>query len=197
MAIGAPERAIEAFTECLELNEQRQLCRRYRSISNLFLGNIDAALDDALINAEANYFNGFDAYIPVFLERDERMMAFAASRMTNWRSGFPHKEYIAALNDPDNQPDDRMSVFKDWAKSKNFNITAKTQVMFALHDYDEITVDTFDNDYAYLWLPQFSHFRQSPEFKRLANDLGLVTYWREHGFPQFCQETSEQDFECA
>jgi len=197
IAVGAHEDAISAFNTCLELDEARQLCRRYRSVVNLMLGNIDEAMSDAGINAEVNYFGGFDAYIPVFLERNERMMAFAASRMINWRSGFPHKEYISALENPEDQLPDRLEIFSGWGAEKKVDVTDKTNVMMALRAYDAINVDTFDNDYEDLWLPHFAHYRRSPQFKQLAEDLGLTAYWRENGFPAQCRVLSETDYECS
>ncbi len=197
IAVGAREDALSAFITCLELDEARQLCRRYRSVVNLMLGNIDEAISDAGANAEVNYFNGFDAYIPVFLERGDRMMAFAASRMVNWRAGFPHKEYISALENPESQPPGRLEIFKAWGAEKKVDVADKTNVMLALRAYDEINVDTFDNDYEDLWLPHFAHYRRSPQFKQLAEDLGITAYWRAHGFPPQCHAVSETDFECS
>ncbi len=197
IAVGAREDAISAFRTCLELDEARQLCRRYHSVVNIMLGNIDEAMKDASMNAEANYFGGFDAYLPVLLERDERMMAFAASRMINWRAGFPHKEYISALESPADQPPDQLEIFTAWGADAKVNVARKTNVMLALRAYDKINVGTFGNDYPDLWLPQFAHYRRSPQFKQLAEDLGLTDYWRTHGFPPQCHAVSETDFECS
>lgn len=196
IAIGAHEEAVNAFTKCLEINEARGQCRRYRSVSNYVLGNINAMMEDANTNAEANYFRGFDVYVPLFLQRDDRMMAFAASRMVNWQVGFPHQELIAALENPNDQPPERLTAFKDWGKEKRIDILDNTNLMLALRNYDEINVNTFDNDYVYLWLPQFAHYRTTPQFKKLTEDLGLVAYWREAGFPPQCRVLSDTDFEC-
>ncbi len=196
ISVGAHQDAVKAFTKCLELDETRGLCRRYRSVSNYVLGKIDLVLADANINAEANYFRGFDVYVPLFLERDDRMMAFAASRMVNWQVDFPHQELISALETPDSQPPERLKAFKDWGKEKRVDILDNTNLMLALRNYDEINVNTFDNDYVYLWLPQFAHYRTTPQFKKLTEDLGLVAYWRERGFPPQCRVLSETDFAC-
>ncbi len=197
IAIGAREDALSAFSTCLELDENRQLCRRYRSVVNIMLGNIDEAMSDAGMNAEVNYFGGFDAYIPTFLERDDRMMAFAASRMINWRGGFPHKEYISALKDPESQPPDQLEIFTAWGAEERIDVANKTNLMLALRAYDKVNVGTFGNDYPDLWLPQYAHYRRSPQFKQLADDLGLTAYWRARGFPPQCRALSETDFECS
>ncbi len=196
MAVGAHDNAVNAFTKCLELDETRKQCRRYRSASNFVLGDMDAAMADANVNAEANYFRGFDVYIPALLMRDERMMAYAASRMENWQVGFPHYELISALEDPDDQRPGRLQTFLNWGDKKRVDVSDNTNLMLALRAYDDINVNTFDNDYVYLWLPQFSHYRKTPQFKQLTEDLGLVAYWREAGFPPQCHVLSETDFEC-
>jgi TolB-like protein len=196
ISVGEAKQAIHAFNACLEIDEARRLCRRYRAAANIFLGNVDLAIVDAGVNAEVNYFSGFDAYIPIFLERGDRIMAFAASRMVNWREGFPHKEYISALENPESQPPDRLKIFMAWGDEKRVDVADKTNLMLALRAYDKINVDTFDNDYEDLWLPQFAHYRRSQQFKQLAEGLGLTPYWRARGFPPQCHAVSEADFEC-
>lgn len=196
MAVGEMEKAIAIFDGCLELDPASKLCRKYRSMSYLALDDFDAALIDANANAEDGYYRDFDAYLPWFLERGERLLAFTISRTVNWWGGFPHREYIAAVADPDNQPDDILEKFKTWGESKNVNVSSNTNLMLTLRAYDEINVGTFNNDYEHLWLPQFTEFRSSPEFKKLAGDLGMIDYWREFGFPSQCMVLSETDFEC-
>lgn len=48
----------------------------------------------------------------------------------------------------------------------------------------------------FLWLPLFQDVRQTPGFKRLLADLGLVDYWRRNGWPQTCRAIGSDDFEC-
>jgi TolB-like protein len=196
MATGAAADAVDAFNTCLEVDEAARLCRKYRSISNLFLGNVDEALVDAETNAAIGYFGDFDVYIPTFLKRGDRLTAYTVSRNVYWWGNFPHSEFIAALENPDDQPADRIEKFMKWGERDKVHVTDKTYVMLAIRAYDEVTVETFDNDYEDLWLPEFSHYRKTPQFKQLAVDLGLVDYWRETGFPPQCRALSESDFEC-
>ena len=39
-------------------------------------------------------------------------------------------------------------------------------------------------------------YRQSENFKRLMHDSGILTYWKEHGFPSLCHPVGDDDFEC-
>jgi len=47
-----------------------------------------------------------------------------------------------------------------------------------------------------LWYPVMSDVRQLPEFRELANALGLVAYWRTYGWPDACSALTEGDFRC-
>jgi tetratricopeptide (TPR) repeat protein len=47
------------------------------------------------------------------------------------------------------------------------------------------------------WLPNLSAMRKLPEFKDLVRDIGLVDYWREFGWSDFCRPIDENDFECS
>jgi TolB-like protein/DNA-binding winged helix-turn-helix (wHTH) protein/tetratricopeptide (TPR) repeat protein len=50
----------------------------------------------------------------------------------------------------------------------------------------------------YLWLPQLTAMRRLPEFNAYMREIGLVDYWREYGWPEFCRERADgHDFECA
>ncbi|HEY8553264.1 MAG TPA: winged helix-turn-helix domain-containing protein [Burkholderiales bacterium] len=49
----------------------------------------------------------------------------------------------------------------------------------------------------FLWLPLFDDVRRSPEFAKLVSDLGLVEYWRRHGWPRFCAPTETGAVECS
>ncbi|MBT8473631.1 MAG: TIR domain-containing protein [Marinicaulis sp.] len=196
MATGDADAAIDAFNNCMEIDEAARLCRKYRSISNLFLGNVDEAMADAEENAKIGYFGDFDVYISTFLQRNDIITAYTVSRNVYWWGGFPHSDYIDALINPDNQPADRLSTFEKWGEANKVTVYGRTNVMLAIRAYDKIDVETFDNDYEDLWLPQFAHFRKSEDFIRLTEALGLADYWREVGFPSRCRELPEDKFEC-
>ena len=46
------------------------------------------------------------------------------------------------------------------------------------------------------WIPLTAHLRRTAEFKSIARDEGLVDYWREFGWNDFCQPLGDDDFEC-
>ncbi len=197
MAVGEVDRAIETFSQCLEMDAAQKLCRKYRSLSYLTKGDKKRAVADATINAEVGYYSDFDAYIPHFLSQGERLLAFTISRTVNWWSNFPHQELIAAIEDGNNPSPERIQKFIKWGEDQNVRVKTHAHTMLTIRAYENLTVDNWNNDYEMLWLPQFSHFRRSTEFKQLAGDLGLTTYWRANGFPPQCRAVGELDFECS
>ena len=48
-----------------------------------------------------------------------------------------------------------------------------------------------------LWRPVFGEMRQLTDFKDFVRELGLVEYWHEFGWGDFCRPTGDNDFECA
>jgi hypothetical protein len=48
----------------------------------------------------------------------------------------------------------------------------------------------------FLWLPLFENVRRAPGFKTLVADLGLLSYWRENGWPRTCRAVGIDDFVC-
>jgi hypothetical protein len=42
-----------------------------------------------------------------------------------------------------------------------------------------------------IWRPVFSDMRSLPEFTEFVRELGFVDYWREHGWPDFCEPVGE------
>ncbi len=44
-----------------------------------------------------------------------------------------------------------------------------------------------DNTWWFLWDPEMIAFRQDPRFADLVTQLGLMDFWREHGWPDFCR----------
>ena len=197
MAVGEIDNAIETFSRCLEIDPAQKLCRKYRSLSYLIQGDAEKAIADATLNAEEGYYSDFDAYISHFLSQGERLLAFTISRTVNWWANFPHRELIAAIENGDNPSPERIEKFLAWGEQQNVRVKTHAHTMLTLRAYEFFTVDNWNNDYEMIWLPQFSHFRQSPEFKKFADDLGLVAYWRAHGFPTQCRAVGETDFVCG
>ena len=73
----------------------------------------------------------------------------------------------------------------------------KAGVYLWLGAYDQVaTTPDLDTDIALQWDRFPASFRNSPGFKRTLERLGVVAYWRKHGFPPQCRAEGEADFEC-
>lgn len=47
-----------------------------------------------------------------------------------------------------------------------------------------------------VWYPVMHDARQTPAFKNMMRDLGLVDFWRTRGWPMLCRPVGEDDFVC-
>jgi hypothetical protein len=88
---------------------------------------------------------------------------------------------------------------------------ARSQTLPSLSDWSfiffhigapERVLDRFDDptqgytDISLMWHPTYASLRKTARFKEIVRDMGLVTYWRERGWPSFCRPTSGDDFAC-
>jgi hypothetical protein len=65
----------------------------------------------------------------------------------------------------------------------------------ALRSFEETYASSPEQIYA-LWRPVYRDMRKLPRFKQFVRDIGLVDYWREYGWADFCRPMGENDFEC-
>lgn len=47
------------------------------------------------------------------------------------------------------------------------------------------------------WTPLTKPLRETAEFRQILTDIGLVDYYREHGWNDYCRPTGETDFVCG
>ncbi len=62
---------------------------------------------------------------------------------------------------------------------------------------DEIAGDYFQPiSSTWFWHPSYAAVRRTERFKKVAQGLGLVAYWRERGWPAQCHAVGSNDFAC-
>ena len=49
----------------------------------------------------------------------------------------------------------------------------------------------------HLWHPLMRDVRRLPGFKTFVGEIGLVDYWRQRGWADFCHPVGDRDFECG
>jgi adenylate cyclase len=47
-----------------------------------------------------------------------------------------------------------------------------------------------------IWAPVMKEVRQTPRFRKLIREIGLVDYWNKFGWPDLCRPVSDDDFVC-
>ena len=57
-------------------------------------------------------------------------------------------------------------------------------------------VDARPAEVLYVWMPQLAKMRALPEFKSFMIEIGMVEYWKRHGWPPFCWEVDANNFGC-
>lgn len=65
----------------------------------------------------------------------------------------------------------------------------------ALTAFEETFASGPEQIYA-MWRPVYRDMRKLPRFKEFARKIGLVDYWREYGWADFCRPVGENDFAC-
>jgi TolB-like protein len=65
----------------------------------------------------------------------------------------------------------------------------------ALTSFEETFASSPEQIYA-IWRPVYREMRKLQRFKEFARRIGLVDYWREYGWADFCRPIGENDFEC-
>jgi TolB-like protein/Tfp pilus assembly protein PilF len=52
------------------------------------------------------------------------------------------------------------------------------------------------NNIIFLWIPVMEEARKLPQFKEFVREIGLIDYWKEYGWNDFCHPVGDDDFEC-
>jgi adenylate cyclase len=76
--------------------------------------------------------------------------------------------------------------------------------VYAYIGADERLLDTYErglevgnvSQIQIIWSPSLAKVRQTQRFKTLVRDVGLVDYWRAHGWPDLCRPQGDTDFAC-
>jgi hypothetical protein len=56
---------------------------------------------------------------------------------------------------------------------------------------------TKDWDMSHVWSPEGRPIRTDPRFSRLVEQLGMIDYWKQYGFPDGCRAGTDAPIECT
>jgi tetratricopeptide (TPR) repeat protein len=186
--------AIGFVQQCLEVDPAYFNCRSVLSMAEMANGDIAKALS----GYESIIIRGFSPEEPNLLRpllaKGDRfgasLVAFAVAK-----DPLLADELIKALEET--SPQARMqSLVRLNARAVGKNtlkdyLILQTAIVEPVTDYDLI-VRSGQN----LWLPDYAAYRKTVDFKKLLTALGLPTYWRKHGWGDFCKPVGQSDFEC-
>jgi len=198
MLLGYFDRAEQDLLRCLEIDPAYENCRSHLAMVFLFAGDVERGL----LLLEQSTSNGHTGnsypFMFVYVERDQGIVALTAIANWNGAIGLPEAtnfEYRALADPSFDYDSERLrieSVYKSAAAPGIGWSLELDDYWFWFREYDKVHGDY----YPYWWFPHPKNFRDSPHRKRLIREMGLLEYWREHGFPSHCRPVGSDDFEC-
>jgi TolB-like protein/DNA-binding winged helix-turn-helix (wHTH) protein len=109
--------------------------------------------------------------------------------------GAVHTAMLALLDQPDAALD---WLRKNMGRNDQSVPASAISIWAGYHGDAELALEMLP-DYTTpqaLWYDSIAGIRQLDGFKEIVLEFGLVDYWREFGWAEYCQPVSEDDFEC-
>ena len=198
--LGFFQRAIADQDRALAIDPAYQNCVRWKAQTLLFAGDTKQAL--ALFEqgvAKGFGVNRADSFAPVFMQQGDRLAALLLLD----RLGPPAELrdiLITALTNAGPASPEAVAVVDRYQPktADDFAIRmGKTKSYLWLGAYDKVaTAEDNTTNIVVAWDRFPASFRNAAGFKRTLERLGVVVYWRKHGFPPQCHAVGEVDFEC-
>jgi tetratricopeptide (TPR) repeat protein len=209
--IGYVAKASDTFAEARELDPLFDRTMMYAAVVEFAKGNSKAAeaLADRLTKSTRHLFSIVGHVQLATVARDRGDVAKAISHL---RATLPatlrERPFVAAFEQALRAPEKRaraIQALKDEA-ARDPTFDPFPYFVF-LHAMDEVFEIIFSELAAgETW--RFDSYRQisawrdqwalaDPRFKDVVTRMGLVDYWKKHGWPDRCRAKGEDDFECS
>ena len=198
VSLGHFDRALVDLDRCLALDPAYQNCKRQKALSLLFAGETARAVqlfDEGLASGFARGRAG--SFIPILAQRGDGQAAKALLETLGAKAVL-REAAVAAFRAPHGSvvPAGLKRYLSDPTDPFAAGIAPLRRQMW-LHDYRGQALDDEGEDLLLIaWEPFPPDFRNSPEFKRLLEHMGVPAYWRQHGFPPQCRPLGRADFRC-
>ena len=190
--MGYIDKSLADFQQCIEVDPGYLNCRQYEAMALLNLGRVEQAVKKFEATLEANFHSTDDTFVSYYVKTGQRPMAFAVAALAMRSQFAPIKDWIEAIENPDQDHSARIARFNQWGKADNIDVCDMDSVAVALRA-EECFPTVFNA--SLLWQPDTAFFRNTSAFKEFVN-THLMAYWQENGFPPQCRPLDNGDFEC-
>jgi TolB-like protein len=199
--LGFFDRALADQEQCLRIDPAYQNCIRWNGLTYLFMGDNPRGLAQFQIGVEAGFsFNRSESFVAALLREGQPLAAQLLLRELGVGTDLRRAIVEAAARPGTPHPDAEKLVERYLADGLGRPISqfaGSGQVYIWLGAYDGMArAKDLDGYFAVMWDPNAPGLRNSAGFKGVLDRLGVVAYWREHGFPPQCRPLPGDDFEC-
>ncbi len=193
--LGYFDESIKDLLKCLDIDPMYLNCTQHLAATYLAKGEVETALQ-IFEGVLAENFHSMDyVFVPVYLERGQRLVAMLLVDRFPPNSQAPVKELIEAIEDPNGDQKLRRARFDRWSESFGNRKVDNSLFLFAWKEYDRVTLDTGDAE-TMVWTRFGAGFRNSQYFPKYIRDSGALKYWQAKGFPPRCRAVGTDDFQC-
>jgi adenylate cyclase len=192
--LGYLDAAVADFQNCLEIDTGYLNCKQHLAVAFLGQGKEAEAIRLYEETIEENFHSTDEAFVWYYVRSDQRTAALLLADIMTRSTYAPVKDWIRAIEYPQEDHADKLSRFQTWAERTNENLNDYYAILLALNEF-KLVADKRVNAGRYLWHPEAKAFRKTEEFKQYVRE-NLMDYWLANGYPNQCRPLGEEDFEC-
>ena len=188
--------AIRVLERCLEIDPGYLNCTQFLSSAYLYTGMESRAVELFEQTLEHNFHSLTEIFIPYYVRSGQRNLALALADIKSELSAAPVIEYIRAIENPDAENSAGLERWRQWERETNSGLGLRhfPMILLAFGEFENAADSMFIN--FLVWHPDGREFRSTPHFKRFIFEGGVLAYWQEKGFPDYCRPVGDDDFEC-
>jgi TolB-like protein len=192
--LGYQQEAINDLDLCLRIDPGYWNCQFHWGITQVFLGNNEAALESQKKLFRIGFVGILAPSVMSLLNMGEELASYALVSMLGSHPDFPGEEWLDALEYPERNHNASIVKAEAYLAIEK-PVGMQEALMLAFGAYDRIELDPHFPQ-SWIWTTEYQGYHQSQGFKNYVQNLNLPAYWREHGFPPQCRPIGDEDFEC-
>ncbi len=190
--MGYIDESVINFKQCLTIDPAYLMCDQYLAMALLAQGKIEAAVKRFESTIEDNFHVADGTFVSYYVHSGQRNMALliAAHAIRNFNA--PVKDWIEAIENPDEDHSARIDRFNKWGEAFNLDICDMESVAIAMKRDDCFPTAA---NVGLMWQPDTAYFRKTAAFKEYINTY-MMEYWQLNGFPPQCHTLADGGFFC-